>query len=81
MQTTAGTGKYLTKKYQTMRARALIDRSEFTDAELEWLEIGAGEGIVPEHDPGNLIIPTQPIDPFTSSRVIDAKKLNGRTNQ
>ena len=78
MLTTAGTGKYLTRKWQRDRESALIDRSAFTDAELEWLEVGAGEGIVSEHDPGNLKVPTQPIDPFTSSQTIDLKKANRR---
>lgn len=71
MLTTAGPGKYLTKKWQRDRARALIDRSAFTAAELEWMEIGADEGVVSEHDPGNFKVPTQPIDPLTSSRTID----------
>lgn len=79
MLTTAGTGKYLTRKWQRDRSRALIDRSAFTTDELAWLEIGADEGIVSEHDPGNFKVPTQPIDPFTDSRTIDMRKHTGRS--
>ncbi len=79
MLITAGTGKYLTERWQRDRARALIDRSAFTAEELTWLEIGANEGIVSEHDPGNFKVPTQPIDPFTDSRTIDMRKHTGRS--
>ena len=82
MLTTRGTGKYLTKRWNEMRCRALVDRFQFTDAELEWLEIGPEEGIVSPYDPNTWLIETQPIDGpdlvSTSPRLVDARKLYGR---
>ena len=61
-----------------MRNRALVDRTQFADVELDWLEIGANEGIVSPDNPETFKIETQPIDPFTESRTIDMRKAYKR---
>ena len=78
MLTTANSGKYLTKRWNEMRERALVDRYQFTDDELAWLEVGADEGIVSPNNPETFAIQTQPIDPFTESRTIDMRKAYKR---
>lgn len=39
-----GPGKYLSKVWRRKRAQALVDRTRFSQHELDWLEIGEHEG-------------------------------------
>ena len=70
--TTQDDGKYLTKTWQTMREKALLDQGDFTDEELEWLEV-TDEPTIGAHYPKNFEVPYNPVDP--NARSI-GKKLN-----
>lgn len=74
MMSTADSGKYLTKKWHRDRARALVDRTRFTAAELEWLEVGDNEGLG-RHDPETYRFRSTPTDPRTTPRKLDRRKL------
>ena len=82
MRSTRDSGKYITKRWNDMRNRAIIDRYQFTEAELEWLEIGADEGIVSQWNEETWLVETQPIDgPDINGNIpelIDYRKLTKR---
>jgi len=75
VMTSAGTGKYLSKRWHEMHEEALIDRTRFSTEELDWLEISATQGCG-EFDPNMFKVETQPIDqhapigpPHTTKRI------------
>lgn len=59
--TSSNSGKYLSKRWNDMRAKAFIDRTQFSAEELVWLEIGANEG-TGEFDKTNFVMDSQPVD-------------------
>jgi len=62
--TSQGASKYLLKKWHEDRAKAMVDKSLFTDAELEWLEITSQDPTVSEFNDEEWLIDNQPIDPL-----------------
>lgn len=60
--TSAGTGKYLSKRWNEMHEQALIDRTRFSAEELTWLEISASQGLG-MYDKERFMIDAVPIDP------------------
>jgi len=59
--TSDGTGKYLLARWHKMHEEALIDRTRFSQAELDWLEISADQGLG-MYDKERFMIDAQPID-------------------
>ena len=72
--TSQDNGKYLTKKWHSERAKALIDQRDFTTEELAWLEV-TNEPTIGLGNPEIYKVPFNPIDPNTESK---GKKLDIR---
>lgn len=60
-------GKYLTKRWHEMRAKALKDQRDFTAAELAWLEVTNEPTIGPDN-PDIYKVTIDPVDPNTTRR-------------
>jgi hypothetical protein len=61
VMTSAGTGKYLSKRWNKMHEEALIDRTRFSAEELTWLEITATQGLG-MYDKERFVVDVIPID-------------------
>lgn len=72
-------GKYLTKTWQRERERALMDASKFTSAELDYLEVTNTGGVDGQGQmiEGLNFVETTPVDPLTSSKRLDLRKIPG----
>ncbi|HSV41911.1 MAG TPA: hypothetical protein VLH13_00700 [Methanomassiliicoccales archaeon] len=68
----ANSGKYVMEKWHEMRRRALIDRTQFSQDELDWLEIADDQGL---GDLGKEMFKSQttPIDPLTEPKDRDIR--------
>lgn len=76
VQSSQGTAKYLMQEWQEMRARALIDKTQFTDEELAWLEMTDTPYPSPD-DREQYLVETQPLDPLTEkSDYIDRRTIS-----
>ncbi len=70
-------GKYLSKEWHDKRAQALVDRTRFSDAELEWLEVGENEGRG-KLDRDNFLAETQPFGESVYYGVTKVKRYDVR---
>ena len=80
--TSANSGKYLLKRWHEQRAEAMEDRTQFSQEELDWLEIGANDGLG-EFNDDNFKTINQPIDPNApfgppKTRMIDIRQRPGQ---
>ena len=76
VQSSRNGGKYLSKRWERERQRAVRDPSAFSDIELSWLEVTRVN--VSEHDPTIYEAETTPIDPLTRPRRIDIRDTEER---
>lgn len=72
MLTKRGQGKYFSKEWQRKRAEALVDRTRFTQAELDWLEITGSEGLG-RQNPDNFTINRQSMDRDFNGQAVPAR--------
>ena len=72
MLTKHGQGKYLSAEWRRKRAEALIDRTRFSQAELDWLEITGSEGLG-NQNPDNFTIDRQSMDRDINGQATPAK--------
>ncbi len=70
---TDNAGKRMTRKWNEDRTRALVHPDEFTDVELEWLEV-VGRPATNDLNPDMFIIKTQPDDSRTEPTDYDIRK-------
>ena len=75
VNSSSNTGKYLMEKWHTDRDKAIRDRSDFTDEELEWLDLDP-DTLPPKglDNPDLYKIDFDPLDPLTAR----GKKLDMR---
>ena len=59
-------------RWHKMRERAMIDRTQFTEEELAWLEVSDDQGLG-ALNPENYKADTVPLDPITSPRMRDIR--------
>jgi len=71
--TSHNSGKYLMPKWHRDQALAIADRTQFTQQELDWLEIGPDEGKSSRYNNENFQTDTTPIDPLTEPRRRDIR--------
>ena len=74
--TTQGSGKYLSAHWLRERQKAMEDKSGFTEAELEYLDITGTDGTSVNQD-DTYKIDTNPVDPLTEKKIkaIDTRDL------
>lgn len=76
MLTKGNSGKYLTREYQELYAKAVEDRTQLSDEDIAWLELPDDVGLG-EHNPDNFKVRSDPVDPRTASaKTLDIRKRN-----
>ena len=70
--TTSNRGKYLTRRWNELRAQAIEDRTRFSAEMIDWLELSPSDGWG-EFNKENFQATTQPIDPLTSPKLYDIR--------